>query len=599
MAPNRPLYPLVALLTGVALAMAAFWFVWTLLLWYRLHPHLPVRDLFVILNDILPLLGSETDWTGWKVLIEPHYAAHRIAIPRLLVALDLSFFRGQNHVLYASAWLGIFTCIGIYMGMARDYFRQNRTSWLFCLGMVSILFFAPAHLWNLINAINASWHITFACAFIAFAVLLRAPGNPNPGAWATAYGFATIAAFTTFAGVIVWLLLPVFAFGHSKRTVALTAGLSVLLTLTYLNGISSDAEIAATWQGKNSAAVSQMQKIGLEAMEGNTPAVILHKAMKFLAWPMPLAHPTAGLILVGLSFILLTYFWLRFLLPQKSDQDYDHPWLKFSLLIATLGLGIALATQLGRVVEQANYADGPSFERYSTVVAVYWSGIFGLLLSFQARLADRYRISLMLGSMALVTALIVPGGNYLKQEILSVEHAAKLYAGGETAELRGKIDKKLLRFKPEYVYSFDAFFSKNGLAYKTQAVLPYQPNTPANCEDGLFDTTASRPHRKGYKNIEGHLSSPLSSISRNILIFEDNKLAARLYPRHRGDYSPLALLNPEYNTWLGHIRSNASRADQLQVIVNSLDPKSFRCKMGSDSNNLPNRHAGPKAPQNV
>ena len=28
---------------------------------------------------------------------EPHYSAHRIALPRLLIALDLSFFDGQNH----------------------------------------------------------------------------------------------------------------------------------------------------------------------------------------------------------------------------------------------------------------------------------------------------------------------------------------------------------------------------------------------------------------------------------------------------------------------------------------------------------------------
>ena len=185
--PNRPLNPVVVALTGGALMAAAFWMIWTLLLWYRLHPHLPWRDLFVILDNILPLLRGETSWTEWQILTEPHYASHRIAIPRLLVALDLRFFHGQSHVLYTGAWLGIVACLGITMGMARGYFRQDRMSWYFCLGIVGILFFAPAHLWNLINAINASWHISFACAFISFLILLRGPGTPGPTAWALAW----------------------------------------------------------------------------------------------------------------------------------------------------------------------------------------------------------------------------------------------------------------------------------------------------------------------------------------------------------------------------------------------------------------------------
>lgn len=599
--PNRPLNPVVVALTGGALMAAAFWMIWTLLLWYRLHPHLPWRDLFVILDNILPLLRGETSWTEWQILTEPHYASHRIAIPRLLVALDLRFFHGQSHVLYTGAWLGIVACLGITMGMARGYFRQDRMSWYFCLGIVGILFFAPAHLWNLINAINASWHISFACAFISFFILLRGPGTPGPTAWALAYGFATIAAFTTFVGVIVWLLLPTLALNGSRRTLAVIAGLSLLLTLGYLDGISSDAEIASAWDSQNVAVNNEMHEIGLEAMAANTPLIIIHKAMKFLAWPMSSTQPTAALVLVGLSFMIIAYFWLGFLYPQKLTRSELHPWLKLSLLIATLGLGIALATQLGRIIEQANHANGPSFERYNTVVAVYWSGIFGLLLSLLNRLPDRPKIGLMAISLAVVTLLIVPGGHYLKQEILSVEYAAKLYAGGETPALRSKVGKKMLHFKPEYVYSFDAFFDKYELAYYAPEEVANHLDKPPECDIEKIGATLSKSRKKGFKKIEGQLVGPLALMSRDVLIYKDDQLAARLTPRHGGDYSPLALLNPAYNSWLGHIASTVSRNKQLQVLVNALGPASFRCRIGriGGSASPSSRHNSPEAPQDV
>jgi len=204
---HRLLHRLLLSATGLALALGAFWFLWTVLLWHRLHPHLPWRDLFVILDHWLPLLEGGDLSSYWQFLIEPHYAAHRIALPRLIVVMDMTFFHGQNHLLHAGAWLGMFGCLGIYFGMARGYFQNDRIGYFFCLGVVTTLFFAPAHLWNLINAINATWHISFAFAFAAFFILLRSPGQPRLVEWSLAYGCATLAAFTTFTGVIVWLLL--------------------------------------------------------------------------------------------------------------------------------------------------------------------------------------------------------------------------------------------------------------------------------------------------------------------------------------------------------------------------------------------------------
>jgi hypothetical protein len=266
-ASNGPSNKLLSMMAALALALGAFWFIWTVLLWYRLHPHLPWRDMFVILDG---LLKQPTLLTDWQLLIEPHYGAHRIAVPRLLVAMELRFFNGQNHLMYASAWIGIFTCLGILVHMARDYFEDNTSSHLFFIGIAATLMFAPAHLWNLVNAINASWHITFACALISFYVLIRGYEPPGTWTWVTAYVFATIAAFTTFAGVIVWLVLPVLAIRCSRVTLFTTLAISVLLAAAYSNGLSSDAQIAVAWEGDNTEVIEKIKATGTQAISDNS-----------------------------------------------------------------------------------------------------------------------------------------------------------------------------------------------------------------------------------------------------------------------------------------------------------------------------------------
>ncbi|MEH6592414.1 MAG: hypothetical protein V7746_19265 [Halioglobus sp.] len=577
--PQRLLHCLLLSVTGLALVLGAFWCLWTLTLWYRLHPHLPWRDLFVILDDLLPLLQGKAHWQDWRVLIEPHYAAHRIAIPRLLVAFDVSFFSGQNHTLYSGAWIGLFTCLVIYMAMAKDYFRDDTLAWFFCLGIVSTVFFAPAHLWNLINAINASWHITFACAFASFFVLLRRPGKPGVLAWTLAYCLATVAAFTTFAGVILWLMLPVLAINTSRRTLILTAGFSLLLTASYTSGLSSDAEIASNWKTGSAEIVNKMHTTGVEAIAQNTPLVIVKKAMVLLAWPFSQENPAIAFILVGLSLLALAYHGILFLKSQFSEKYEVSPWLKLCVLIAILCFGVALAIQLGRVIEQPNHADGPSFERYNTVVAVYWAGIFGLVLSQLTRLPDALRLTLMTFSLLVVNLLITPQGSYLQQEILSVESAAELFARGETPALKGKQGKRLLRSRPEYIYKFEPFFAAGKLAYLAPREHVTRTSDLENCSPAVLMPVLSPSPRPGYDKVHTRIRGFYGFIARDIQLRDDNTLAARLIAKHRGNYTPLALIKPDNTSWEGLIRATDVDHRPLHLHLDTLGKLPFHCRM--------------------
>jgi len=279
------------------------------------------------------------------------------------------------------------------------------------------------------------------------------------------------------------------------------------------------------------------------------------------------------------SFFFLGYHWFRYFQSVARARQNYAPWLSLCLFIATLCLGVALAVQLGRVMEQPNYINGPSFERYNTIVAVYWAGIFGLLLSSLVSLSDCLRLLLMTLVLVTLNALLRPGGSYLEQEILSVELAAALYTGGETPSLKEKINKKLLRFKPEYVYSFDDFFTARELAYKNP-VRPLKTNTGLkDCDPQTIAIAFSPSSRPGFVTIESQIHGLPGYLTRDLLVFSNGRLAARLVPEHRGDYSPMGLLHPSANHWVGHIKNQASRRLKLELQGNTLGNRFFRCKI--------------------
>lgn len=559
LASASPSNKLLKLMATLALVLGAFWFIWTLLLWYKLHPHLPHGNKFVILDGLLTQPNFLADW---RVLIEPNYAEHLMAIPRLLVALDIRLLDGQSHALYASAWVGLLSCLGILFYTARDYFEDNTSSRLFYIGIAVTLMFAPAHLWNLVNAINASWHITFACAFISFYVLVRRLEPPGIGAWIIAYLFAAIAAFTTFAGMIVWLLLPVLAVRCSRITLGITLLISVVLATVYSIGLSSSADIAVAWTGDN------------------TLTVIVGRILRVLTWPLSSDKAITGALLVSLSLCVLAFSGIRFLQSEFRGQDGYHPWVKLCLMAAVLALGIAVTIQFDRPIEQPNQAVGPSFERYNTVGAIYWIGIMGLALSTLNYLGNLHRLLLMGSCLTITAVLIYPKGDYLQQEVKSMEHASRLYASGENPELRRQAGLKMSRIEPEYVFHFEPFFQEKELAYLAPGEPPYAPkDSSVDCPTNSMTARYKKSDIEGYTTIEVSLAAVQSMITRDVLIYSERKFLARLHQSHKDNYNPVELARPSSNVFTGKIPSQEANMGLLTLVANSLGPNLFHCRM--------------------
>lgn len=566
----------IVLLAAITVAVGITLACWTILLWLRWHPHLPWRDMFVILDDLQPLLEGDSSWRDWRFLFEAHYSAHRIAIPRLLVWWDMTAFGGRSHLLYGVGWASLMLVFVVYTRMAGDYFQGKKALWWFCSGVLAALLFAPAHLWNLLNAINTSWHISFALAVLVFWLLLRKPGPAAPLTWLLAYGLATLAAFTTFAGVILWLLLPGLALANGWRscrwrTLAISGACSLLLTSLYVNGLASDAEIAANWDTGDPAVVGKIQEAGKSALEGNTLTRVISKTAMTLTWPLAGKWPIPAGVLFGLSIPLLSLGWIRLLWPGAASDSQLHPWLKLCLLLATLALGVALAIQLGRLIEQPNHAHGPSYERYSTIVAIYWAGILGLLLGLMAWSGSLRGVAVMGASLLVLVLLLHPRGDYLQQEISSMEDAARLHAEGETPALRGPLDRKLLRFKAEYVYHFDSIFQQRQLAYAyPEGGIPGRGENLRPCSSAKVELSLEPADKSGFQVIRGRIDVLSNILARDMLLFTRGKFLARLYPVHEGRHTPLDLLRPSSNAWAGRLDGSTDLSAGLQLAINNL-----------------------------
>jgi hypothetical protein len=497
------------------------------------------------LEQVLELEQASSTPAALLQWFEPHYATHRVAVLRLLLWMDINLLAGQNHMFFAAGWTCMVVLITLYTKLARAHFRQSGTT-MFVAALAVTWLFAPAHLWNLLNPINISWHLTLTFSLLAFWMLIRCPQQPGWRDWCFAYLLCTLAAFCNFGGVIAWLLLPVLALMLHARVIVPTLLLSVMLAWLYAGEMSSDAALATQWNLGSPEVIAQIQAQAQSVLVANTPWRIVVKTLRFLAWPLTESAPGLAVLLSVLSVVVLAAVAIFGLRSRWYPQERLRAWMLFCMMAAALCLGIALATQLGRLMEHPNHIHGPSYERYETVVVVYWLSVSGLLLGLKPRLG---RWAYLLLAMLLILALGLqrPSGGYLSQEVQSMESAGSLFNTGERAGLDGQSPKAGNRFTPEFVFTFDELFRDRQLAYRAPIEPPAGLADVPRCTPTEVQVSAAANHL----NLDVSLDLPAAWGSRSVVLYSNNTQVGRLGPIHEGGFRPLSLLNPRLNHWQG------------------------------------------------
>ena len=545
----------------LAVCIALLWLLWTSVSWFRYHPQLPWRDLFLILDQVIGLAQQPASVATALQWFEPHYAAHRIAVMRALQWLDIALLDGQNRAFYLAGWGSLLLLLALYTRLARQHFPGPGSA-IFVAALAVIWLFAPAHLWNLVNPVNISWHLALSLSLLAFWIVLRRTvGRRAVGLrysdWGLAYLVCTVAAFCNFAGVIAWLLLPLLAWLLQPRAFIACALGSVLLTLLYTQGMASDAALATQWELGTPEVIQQIREQAHSALAANHPWRIMVRSLQFLAWPLSESWPLTAITLSSLSVLAWGVGASQLLLARWRGVVDTPPWLVFCLLAAALCLGIALATQLGRVLQHPNHMHGPSYERYQTVVVLYWLSLSCYLVAAPALLRVPAWIK-MLGVLLLAIILQHPGGRYLQQEIQSAEVAARLYSEGERSHLNGGRPMAGNRFTPEYVFSFDAFFAERALAYRVDRARP-----------GLgVDVPVCAAGKVSFINdvMTVGVGAPWFWLSRSVSVYDQQGYLSRLSPSHLGTFSPLSLLRPQLNPWQGQVSGEGASLPLVLVL---------------------------------
>jgi len=347
------------LLAGLTLCFALLLAAGQIQLFWQFHPHMPFRDTWRILPLVQQVLVQGWTSTGMDDWFALHAGAHRVALTRLLMALDYQWLRGQNHLLFASAWLAIGWLWFFYSGLFRRLGHRGPTL-VFYSAVCALFLLAPGQFFNLINPIGGSWYL--ALAFSGAAIWLALRGGYR--CLIASCLLAALAGLSNFSGALVFLVQPlaVLIRRGSRAEILLTLIRAVVYLGLYQRGIQSGIGLIAVGQG-----------LGVGALTLQLLFDILDASLVFLSSPLHAVAPMLAYPLSAVSLLFLAYALFDYL----RRVTYSPEPACFTL-VACLCAGIALATALGRPSTGAI--------RYQSVAMLYWLSIAGLAAS---RLSSR------------------------------------------------------------------------------------------------------------------------------------------------------------------------------------------------------------------
>lgn len=569
---TAPRYPAAAI--NLILAITAFGLcVWNILLWYRYHVHMPWKDTLPLLRDLLPMLDRGLSFRDLPELIAPHYTAHRVMVPRLLLATDISFFSGRGHIMYLAGGLATASVVLMFSRAARQATADQRSLWATSTLAAIVMLAAPANLWNLFNPINISWPLSLALALGALYVLTQSKNNIGTATVLCANLLALAAALTNFAGVLVWLLIPlVLYYRHFQHALSWSI-LCLVAVAIYTWNIQSDAAIAlaSTSNTPQTAAFLEDTRVLLDSQ---TLSTVLRKTIILLAWPLYADYPGLALAVSGFSLFCLGSGALQLVRQRGGGGISNTPWLLYCSSAALLCLGVCLSVYLGRILPYPDTVHGPSPERYQTVVSIYWLHIIGVIAILTQSLHGIPAL-VSRGVIALLPFILVllPGSAYLANEFRSLAYAAALFQVGENDNLQPAPLSISPVFTPRYALAFEPAFKARELAWHTVADLPSPSTVPNSCEQMGVEISTGNPGGSpltellGESKVFTYLSAESSAASaiflRDIEIWGSEGRLARLSPVHTADFSPRELLQARHSSWVGAMPRNYVRAPVL------------------------------------
>jgi len=425
------------------------------LFWARFHVDIPVEDSLIL----LPLVQSVVE-TGWSSVsfqewIAPHSAAHRIAVGRVLTAIEYKYLWGENTLSYLASWLSIGALCYLYSSITRLSKPQYAALGYFMLGMAMIYTCSYTQTRNIISHINSLWYISAACTAFSLYLfvspkekltLLRASG---------ACLFAIIASYSTFLGIIGCLVLVLLAIQSRSKHALWICVLMLTFVMLYMTDIRTMAGMAMETAPQTSAYDILASYIQL-LIDFRT--LFIDFTVAFLSSPLSESPTLLSYLYVIPSIFLVLYSWGVLAIHWYFGEARSDAPQRFFLAMATVFLGTAIASSLGR----AGF-NPPTDARYQTIVMLYWLSIGGLLLySLPGRQTPWIRTACM------TLVLLMPVGLLYQQTTFDLLPIVRHSGSANNMELSTRLGVPSFKdprypvniYTPQYI-EHESFLSRN------------------------------------------------------------------------------------------------------------------------------------------
>jgi len=309
--------------------------------------------------DNLILALDELYWHTARLDL-PHWLfhqhnEHRIAVPRLIFAIDRFLFATTNR-------FNFFCSIAIQFGLALLMISiairrpgQRVVEKLWIAGVVLALLFSAMQWENLLWGFQVQFLGVNLAALATFATL--GVGRPSAARLTVVIGIESIAVYTLSSGVLVpALAIPLALWrGWPRRYVVVLIVAAVALLVSYLYGyqtpVFSDDPMRAIWQVRE-VATYVLDEIG-------NPFGLTFAEAHFgdpLAWAR--LFGTIGVVAVA-----------AFTVDMLRRREYSGP-VPILIAAALFGLGMMLLTALGRMKFGLALSS-----RYSSLVLMFWASL--------------------------------------------------------------------------------------------------------------------------------------------------------------------------------------------------------------------------------
>lgn len=378
------------------LACAAVICLFTLWMIQLNHTLGPFKDMWIAMEFIR---GYFEGTAGLSDAFAFHGGAHRLAFPKLLFLVEYGVFRGSNHFLVFVSILTQCSVLCVFWRMmAKERFLEGNFR-LLLLGMAIIFLFNATQLENFIYTFDTQWFLTCGFAVVSIAAWVTwLESSERYGFFLLAWFAAILSALSSFSGLICWLVLLLLAMkpGTSKRVIATSAVFTLMFFLVYFQGFFQQPK-------------AEVDPASLPP--GFVFDIWEHVIFRYARWvglyfgsPLGREFFIAGSVfaVAGISFLLAVS--CRVLLLRKTLSSFQ----LFCLGIALFGLGVGLATGMGRLYF-VNIADE---DRFQTVTLTFWLGVYGLAFSLARQRGSRYLTLAVLVPMLLWSLCVLPRAGY-------------------------------------------------------------------------------------------------------------------------------------------------------------------------------------------